>query len=52
MCGTAAVLLFSVSGRPEGTSLYQLWTPDLQTVHHLILGPVRRLVLFPVWKQT
>uniref|UniRef100_A0A8C4H4V1 NACHT domain-containing protein n=1 Tax=Dicentrarchus labrax TaxID=13489 RepID=A0A8C4H4V1_DICLA len=49
-CGGAAVLLCFVSGRPEGSSLYQLWTLVLQTVHHLILGPVcfiRRLLLSP-----
>ncbi|KAI3376811.1 hypothetical protein L3Q82_000096 [Scortum barcoo] len=54
-CGGAAVLLCFVSGRPEGSSLYQLWTLVLQTVHHqLILGPVcfiRRLLLSPVWKK-
>ncbi|KAI4794407.1 hypothetical protein KUCAC02_032082, partial [Chaenocephalus aceratus] len=33
-CGGAAVQLCSVSGRPEGSSLYQLWTLVLQTVHH------------------
>ncbi|KAI3377285.1 hypothetical protein L3Q82_008485 [Scortum barcoo] len=32
-CGGAAVLLCFVSGRPEGSSLYQLWTLVLQTVH-------------------
>nr|WPK86757.1 NLRC3-like protein 76 [Sebastes schlegelii] len=40
--------------RPEGSSLYQLWTLVLQTVHHLILGPVcfiRRLLLSPVWTK-
>ncbi|KAI3355598.1 hypothetical protein L3Q82_018428 [Scortum barcoo] len=40
----------SVSGRPEGSSLYQLWTLVLQTVHQLILGPVcfiRRLLPVP-----
>ncbi|KAI3376803.1 hypothetical protein L3Q82_000089 [Scortum barcoo] len=50
----AAVLLCFVSGRPEGSSLYQLWTLVLQTVHHLILGPVcfiRRLLLSPVWRK-
>ncbi|KAI3355588.1 hypothetical protein L3Q82_018412 [Scortum barcoo] len=49
------VLLYCfVSGRPEGSSLYQLWTLVLQTVHQLILGPVcfiRRLLLSPVWKK-
>ncbi|KAI3376883.1 hypothetical protein L3Q82_000139 [Scortum barcoo] len=53
-CGGAAVLLCFVSGRPEGSSLYQLWTLVLQTVHHLILGPVcfiRRLLLSPVWRK-
>lgn len=53
-CGGAAVLLCFVSGRPEGSSLYQLWTLVLQTVHHLILGPVcfiRTLLLSPVWRQ-
>ncbi|KAI3359958.1 hypothetical protein L3Q82_013837, partial [Scortum barcoo] len=43
-----------VSGRPEGSSLYQLWTLVLQTVHQLILGPVcfiRRLLLSPVWRK-
>ncbi|KAI3354992.1 hypothetical protein L3Q82_004784 [Scortum barcoo] len=39
-CGGAAVLLCFVSGCPEGSSLYQLWTLVLQTVHQLILGPV------------
>ena len=50
----AAVLLCLVSGRPEGSGLYQLWTLVLQTVHHLRLGPVcftRRLLLSPVWKE-
>nr|WPK86684.1 NLRC3-like protein 73 [Sebastes schlegelii] len=40
--------------RPEGSGLYQLWTLVLQTVHHLILGPVcfiRRLLLSPVWTK-
>ncbi|KAI3372121.1 hypothetical protein L3Q82_006974 [Scortum barcoo] len=32
-CGGEAVLLCFVSGRPEGSSLYQLWTLVLQTVH-------------------
>lgn len=53
LCGPAAVLC-SVSGRSEGSSLYQLWTPVLQTVHHLILGPasfIRSLLLSPVWRQ-
>ncbi|KAI3376804.1 hypothetical protein L3Q82_000090 [Scortum barcoo] len=53
-CGGAAVLLCFVSGRPEGSSLYQLWTLVLQTVHQLILGPVcfiRRLLLSPVWRK-
>ncbi|XP_042265113.1 protein NLRC3-like [Thunnus maccoyii] len=39
---------------PEGSGLYQLWTLVLQTVHHLILGPVcfiRRLFLSSVWKK-
>uniref|UniRef100_A0A3P9DTS8 NACHT domain-containing protein n=1 Tax=Maylandia zebra TaxID=106582 RepID=A0A3P9DTS8_9CICH len=50
----SAVLLCFVSGRPEGSSLYQLWTLVLQTVHLLILGPVcsiRRLLLSPVWRK-
>uniref|UniRef100_A0A669C6P8 NACHT LRR and PYD domain-containing protein n=1 Tax=Oreochromis niloticus TaxID=8128 RepID=A0A669C6P8_ORENI len=50
----AAVLLCFVSGRPEGSSLYQLRTLVLQTVHLLILGPVcfiRRLLLSPVWRK-
>ncbi|KAL3047983.1 hypothetical protein OYC64_022028 [Pagothenia borchgrevinki] len=41
-------------GRPEGSSLYQLWTLVLQTVHHLILGAetsIRRLLLSSVWKE-
>ncbi len=53
-CGGAAVLLCFVSGRPEGSSLYQLWTLVLQTVHQLILGPVcfiRTLLLSPVWTK-
>ena len=52
--GRAVVLLCFVSGRPEGSSLHQLWTLVLQTVHHLILGPVwffRRLLLSPMWTK-
>uniref|UniRef100_A0A671VRW3 NACHT domain-containing protein n=1 Tax=Sparus aurata TaxID=8175 RepID=A0A671VRW3_SPAAU len=39
LCEEAAHLLCLVSGRPEGSGLYQLWTLVLQTLHHLILGP-------------
>ncbi|XP_053175363.1 protein NLRC3-like, partial [Scomber japonicus] len=38
-CEGAAALLFFVSRRSEGSSLYQLWILVLQTVHLLILGP-------------
>jgi len=52
-CGGAAVQLCSVSGRPEGSSLSQLWTLVLQAVHHLTLGaePIRRPLLSPVWRE-
>ncbi|KAG7999819.1 NLR family CARD domain-containing protein 3 [Nibea albiflora] len=43
-----------VSGRSEGSGLYQLWTLVLQTLHRLRLVPVffiRRLFLSPVWKK-
>ena len=39
-CGGAAVLLCVLSGHPERSSLYQLWTLVLQTLHHIILGQV------------
>ncbi|XP_067439112.1 protein NLRC3-like [Thunnus thynnus] len=47
-------LFFVSRGRPEGSNLYQLWTPVLQRVHQLILGPVffiRGLLVSSVCKK-